>query len=122
MASDYVREEQAPDFKSGPTQQPRQRTPEPGSKERSIFSSFRPSTVSREPAITNVAPQGTDNDLHRAVRRYARSALDIAKMQELKLPVLPHQVQRRSAPKRRSMRSSPMPRRILPTPRRAILH
>jgi hypothetical protein len=27
------------------------------------------------------------------VRRYARSALDIAKMQELKLPVLPHQVQ-----------------------------
>jgi DNA polymerase III gamma/tau subunit len=87
MASDYVRKEQA-------VQKAPQRTPEPGPrKERSIFSSFRPSTVSRESAITIGAPQGTDNDLHRAVRRYARSALDIAKMQELKLPVLPHQVQ-----------------------------
>ncbi|HEY1613989.1 MAG TPA: Ti-type conjugative transfer relaxase TraA [Rhizomicrobium sp.] len=93
MASDYVRGEQASDFKSGPLQQPRHRTLEPGAKERSIFSSFRPSTVSREPAITNVAPQGADNNLHQAVRRYARSALDIAKMQELKLPVLPHQIQ-----------------------------
>jgi hypothetical protein len=93
MASDYMREEQAPDLKSSATQQPRQRAQEPGSKERSIFSSFRPGTVSRKPAITGVVPQAADTDLHRAVRRYARSALDIGKMQELKLPVLPHQVQ-----------------------------
>ncbi len=93
MASDYVREEQAPALKTGPAQRAPQRTPEPVAKERSIFSSFRPGIVTREPTIAEVAPLAAGTDLHRAVRRYARSALDIAKMQELKLPVLPHQVQ-----------------------------
>jgi hypothetical protein len=123
MASDYMREEQAPDLKSSATQQPRQRAQEPGSKERSIFSSFRPGTVSRKPAITGVVPQAADTDLHRAVRRYARSALDIGKMQELKLPVLPHQVQAHERAQAALDAIKPHgSQRILPTPWRAILH
>jgi len=93
MASDYLRDEHVPSRKTGPAKEAPQRTPEPVSKARSIFSSFRPAPVTREPAIAGVTPQATGSDLHRAVQRYARSAVDIAKMRELDLPVLPHQVQ-----------------------------
>ncbi len=94
MASDYAREEHTPHPKTERSQEaPEHAAQQAPRNERSIFSSFRPSTVSREPAITTLAPQGTDSDLHQAVRRYARSALDIAKMHELELPTLPHQVQ-----------------------------
>ena len=41
------------------------------------------------------APGNAPRNVHQGVRRYARSIQDIARMQELGLPVLPHQVQAR---------------------------
>jgi hypothetical protein len=50
--------------------------------------------IARDPVVANVAGDHADSsELQQGVRRFARSALDIARMEEHKLDVLPHQVQ-----------------------------
>jgi len=87
MASDYAREDQTP-ARTGKERAPA----EPADRSRSIFTSFRPNAVRQEPVIDS-ATTGRASGLQKAIRRYARSALDIARMEELDLPVLPHQFQ-----------------------------
>ncbi len=95
MASDYERDSAAPGrSKIEQLGKEPERRPEPGHRgEPGIFASFRPITVSPDrlgPTLGGervVAP-----DLDQAVRRYARSILDAARMQELALPILPHQI------------------------------
>ena len=96
MTSDYEREIGAPgsrkaeNAKKEPERAP---APERGQKQ-SIFSSFRPMAMAPEPVVP---AHGIDRDNTRnrqeAVRRYARSILAIARMEEQELPVLPHQRQ-----------------------------
>jgi hypothetical protein len=94
MASDYERDSEAPGpfktepLRTAPEQQPSQSANEPG-----IFASFRPITVSPDRhAPTMAGDPMIRPDLGHAVRRYARSILDIAKMRELELPILQHQI------------------------------
>jgi Ti-type conjugative transfer relaxase TraA len=96
MASDYLHEDQVPGraktelAKDVPEQAP---SPQPHHA-RSIFAAFRPNAVAREEIVTNVAGDRADSsELQQAVRRFSRSALDIARMAERKLEVLPYQVQ-----------------------------
>ncbi len=84
MASDYGPE--APDH-SRPDREPERQ------RNRSIFTGFRPNAVVRGPIVSRDSEHGSE--LQQAVRHYARSVLDIAKMEERDLPVLPHQVQAR---------------------------
>ncbi|MBS0277540.1 MAG: Ti-type conjugative transfer relaxase TraA [Proteobacteria bacterium] len=87
MASDYAREDRAPDHPKP------EHSPEPH-RTRSIFTGFHPNPVAREPMVVDAASERVP-ELQQAVRRYARSVVDIAKMEELDLPVLPHQVHAR---------------------------
>jgi Ti-type conjugative transfer relaxase TraA len=88
MASDYTREDHRAPARTGhecaAEEQPH--------RSRSIFTAFRPNAIIREPVIDGTTT-GKASALQQAVRRYARNALDIAKMEELDLPVLPHQLQ-----------------------------
>ena len=90
MASDYGREDGAPHHRK--TERAQERQPH---RTRSIFAGFRPTALVREPIVASSAGEEMGAKLQQAVRRYARSVLDIAKMEELYLPVLPHQVQTR---------------------------
>ena len=95
MASDYERNSAAPGrLKTEPLRTTPERRPEPERRnEPGIFASFRPITVSPDrPAPTMGGERVAVPDLDQAVRRYARSILDIAKMRELALPILPHQI------------------------------
>jgi len=85
MASDYTREDRTPDHPKP------ERAPEPR-RTRSIFTGFHANPVARQPMVADAASEPA-SALQQAVRRYARSVLDIAKMEELNLPILPHQVQ-----------------------------
>ena len=92
MASDYERNCEAPGrsktepVRKGPERRPElERRNEPG-----IFASFRPITVSpNRLAPTRTGEPVAARDLDDAVRRYARSLLNIAKMRQLALPILP---------------------------------
>ncbi len=100
MASDYGREDMTLD--RGTTDQARKttdRTPEKvpersRGKEDGIFASFRPLAHAPESAVAirDGAPD-RESDRREAIRRYARSVLDIARIQEREFPVLPHQRQ-----------------------------
>jgi Viral (Superfamily 1) RNA helicase len=96
MASDYMHEDQVsgrakPELaKYLPQHAP---SPQPHHN-RSIFAAFRPNALGREEVVTNTADDhAPSSELQQAVRRFARSALDIARMEDRKLEVLPHQVQ-----------------------------
>src|SRR5215470_7299170 len=98
MATDYERDAAAP----GPlTTEPPRNKPEPQAEpehrnERGIFTSFRPIVGSQERNAQTMADEpATGPDLHQGVRRYARSIMDIDRMRDLGLPILPHQVQAR---------------------------
>lgn len=59
-------------------------------KARSMFAGFRPRTP--EAGSREHLPESTNSqDRARAIQRYARAAVDIARMKEKGLPVLPHQ-------------------------------
>lgn len=98
MASDYAPDGMALD--RGETDQSGKapdRTPEKvpehqHGKEHSIFASFRPMPPISQPAVParDGAPE-REAGRQEAVRRYARSVLDIERMHEKSLPVLPHQ-------------------------------
>jgi hypothetical protein len=61
---------------------------------RGIFVNFRPREFTREPAALDRASTAERlSGKEEAVRRYARSVRDIARMESLGLPVLPHQEQ-----------------------------
>ncbi|MGA7426412.1 MAG: AAA family ATPase [Rhodoplanes sp.] len=95
MASDYERDSAAPGYlKTEPLRTTSERRPEPERRsEPGIFASFRPITVSPDrPGPTMGGERVAVPDLDQAVRRYARSLSDIAKMRELALPILPHQI------------------------------
>ena len=95
MASDYERDCEAPGhLKTEPLRTASERRPEPERRsEPGIFASFRPITVSQDRHALNMAGERVAApDLDQAVRRYARSILDIARMRELALPILPHQI------------------------------
>jgi hypothetical protein len=95
MASDYERDSAAPGrLKTEPIQTTSEQRPEPERRgEPGIFASFRPITVSpHRPGPTLSGERMAAPDLDQAVRRYARSLSDIAKMRELALPILPHQI------------------------------
>jgi 8-oxo-dGTP pyrophosphatase MutT (NUDIX family) len=95
MASDYEREAVAPRKTEPPRQPERPADPERTSA-RGIFTSFRPIVGAQERNAQAMADApAAAPDLHQGVRRYARSVMDIARMQELGLPILPHQVQAR---------------------------
>jgi Ti-type conjugative transfer relaxase TraA len=96
MASDYLREDQVPGraktelAKDVPEHAP---SPQPH-QGRGIFAAFRPDAIAREEVVANMAgDHAASSELQQAVRRFARSALDIARMEDRKLDVLPHQVQ-----------------------------
>jgi len=91
MASDYAREDQTSDRSR--TERTSGTKPD---RNRSIFTGFRPNVVANELMVPTVATEHAGpSGLQQAVRRYARSVLDIAKMEERELPVLPHQLQAR---------------------------
>ena len=95
MASDYERHCEAPGrFKTELSRKEPERPPEPQRRnEPGIFASFRPIVVSQDRNAPNMARERVAApDLHHAVRRYARSILEVAKMRELALPILPHQI------------------------------
>ena len=95
MASDYERDSAARGRpKTEPLQTTSQRRPEPERRnEPGIFASFRPIAVSSDRlGPTMSGERVAAPDLDQAVRRYARSILDTARMQELGLPILPHQI------------------------------
>ncbi len=96
MVSDYEPTSRTPD-RSRAVQpkdvpdRPSERKPRP---ERSIFASFRP--VAKAAEQTPQVPRSDWEYAARqnnAVRNYARSVRDINRMEEMNLPVLPHQVQ-----------------------------
>jgi hypothetical protein len=59
-------------------------------KARSMFAGFRPKV--RDAGSREHLPESTNSqDRARAIQRYARAAVDIARMKEKGLPVLPHQ-------------------------------
>jgi Ti-type conjugative transfer relaxase TraA len=89
MASDYAREEKAPNHSKTDRAPERQ-----AQRSRSMFTGFQPKAITPEPMGAGTTGQQA-SELQQAVRRYARSVLDIAKMEELDLPVLPHQLQAR---------------------------
>ena len=89
MASDYAREVQAPDHPKTDRAPERQ-----AQRTRSMFTGFQPKAITREPMVASTTGQ-QGAELQQAVRRYARNVLDIAKMEECDLPVLPHQIQAR---------------------------
>ena len=95
MASDYERDGMALDGGKA-DHQPQNapdKAPEPQrSNDLGIFASFRPKPASLEPNMTATDSERA-SDQQGAIQRYARSALDIARMQERELPVLPHQRQ-----------------------------
>ncbi len=95
MASDYERDSAAPGrLKTEPLRTTSERRPQPERRsEPGIFASFRPIAVSPDrPGPTIGGERVAAADLSHAVRRYARSILDTARMQELALPILPHQL------------------------------
>jgi hypothetical protein len=95
MASDYERDSSAPGrLQTEPLRTPSARRPEPERRsEPGIFASFRPIAVSPDrPGPTMGSERVAVPDLDQAVRRYARSILDTARMRELALPILPHQI------------------------------
>jgi len=92
MATDYERDPAAPG-KTAPPRQP-ERQAEPEHRTRGIFTSFRPIVGAQEHNGRTMAEEPAA-DLHQGVRRYARSIMDIARMQESGLPILPHQIQAR---------------------------
>jgi Ti-type conjugative transfer relaxase TraA len=94
MASDYERHDAAPGRSQPELRTTSERRPAPERRnEPGIFASFRPITVSPDRQIPTMAgdPEAAPN-LDQAVRRYARSILDIVRMRELELPILPHQI------------------------------
>ena len=95
MASDYERNSEAPGpFKTEPLRTAPEQQPSPARRnEPGIFASFRPTVVSQDRHALHMASERVAApDLDHAVRRYARGILDIAKMRELALPILPHQL------------------------------
>ena len=95
MASDYERDDATLCAVKEERQTKRvpDKAPEPErSKQPGIFASFRPMPSDPEP---NMPAVGDERAINRqgAIQRYARSVLDIEKMQERELPVLPHQRQ-----------------------------
>jgi len=95
MASDYERDGAALD--GGKTDRQPQKAPDKAPQpqhrnEPGIFASFRPKPASLEQNLPATDSERA-SDLQGAIQRYARSALDIARMQERELPVLPHQRQ-----------------------------
>jgi hypothetical protein len=57
---------------------------------RSIFAGFKPKAQAYGAQVSN-APETADTKLGRAVQRYAKATLDLDRMAEQRLPVLPHQ-------------------------------
>ena len=95
MASDYERDGAA--FRGGKADQQSKKAldkaPQPQRcNELGIFASFRPKPASLEPNMPAIGSERA-SDQQDAIQRYARSALDIARMKERELPVLPHQRQ-----------------------------
>ena len=93
MASDYARD--GSETSASNTERTKA-APEQASatnRERSIFASFRP--LAKTPDRAPVAPQNWEiaPTRHEAVQRYARAVRDVMRMEELGLPVLPHQRQ-----------------------------
>jgi hypothetical protein len=92
MATDYERDAATlGPLKTEPPRNKPERQAEPHN-ERGIFTSFRPIVGSQE-RKTMAAEPADAPDLHQGVRRYARSIMDIDRMRDLGLPILPHQVQ-----------------------------
>ena len=61
-------------------------------KARSMFAGFRPKPQEPAPAPRDHVPERTSRpDQEKAIRQYARAAVDIAAMRDKGLPVLPHQ-------------------------------
>ncbi len=96
MASDYERDDTvSARSKTEQSKKAPEKVPErPRGKEQSIFASFRPMAHAPEPVaeIRDGAPDCASGR-QEAIRRYARSVRDIARMEERGLPVLPHQRQ-----------------------------
>lgn len=94
MASDYAPEiaEHERDTPQKIARIPDKVQEEPAPKSRGIFASFRP--IVRTPQANTPMPDHTPErrpDMRSAVRRYAKVALDIERMQDKSLPVLPEQ-------------------------------
>ena len=91
LASDYARDGTSDSRSEGARKAPERAEPQRG-REHSIFAAFRPNPRAAEPAMQ--APTGERiSGRQVAIRLYARTVLDIARMQEQGLPVLPHQRQ-----------------------------
>jgi Ti-type conjugative transfer relaxase TraA len=93
MASDYERDGMALD--GGKADRQPQKVPDNAPQPRrsndlGIFASFRPKPASLEPNLPAIGSERA-SDQQVTIQRYARSALDIARMQERELPILPHQ-------------------------------
>ena len=99
MAADYAAEPAEPDAAARAFADRREiRLPERvreivrtvETKARSMFAGFRPKAAPEaEPGFPRESTSRPDQDV--AIRRYARAAVDIAGMEEKRLPVLPHQ-------------------------------
>jgi Ti-type conjugative transfer relaxase TraA len=94
MATDYEPHAAAPaPSKTEPSRNKPERQADEHRNAPGIFTSFRPIVGASERNAQTMANEPAD--LQQGVRRYARSVMDIAKMRESGLPILPHQVQAR---------------------------